>query len=118
LGGGIGSALRYGASRASFALIGPDFPGGTLFVNVVDSTLMGVVAAWFALKGEADQSARLFLATGIIGGFTTFSAFSLDIAVLWGRGEQATTVGYVLATFILSVGGLFAGMARTRALLY
>jgi len=117
IGGGVGSALRYGASRASLELIGPNFPAGTLFVNVVGSTLMGILAAWFALRGEADQTARLFLTTGILGGFTTFSAFSLDTATLWERGAQATTIGYVLATFVLSVGGLFAGMAATRALL-
>jgi CrcB protein len=117
IGGGVGSALRYGASRASLELIGPNFPAGTLFVNVVGSTLMGILAAWFALSGEADQTARLFLTTGITGGFTTFSAFSLDTAVLWERGAQATTIGYVLATLVLSVGGLFAGMAATRALL-
>ena len=68
IGGGVGSALRYGASRASLELIGPNFPAGTLFVNVVGSTLMGILAAWFALRGEADQTARLFLTTGIIGG--------------------------------------------------
>jgi CrcB protein len=117
IGGGVGSALRYGASRASLELIGPNFPAGTLFVNVVGSTLMGILAAWFALRGEADQTARLFLTTGIIGGFTTFSTFSLDIAVLWGRGEQATTIGYVLATLVLSVAGLFAGIAATRTLM-
>ena len=117
IGGGVGSALRYGASRVSLELIGPNFPAGTLFVNVVGSTLMGILAAWFALRGQADQTARLFLTTGIIGGFTTFSAFSLDTAMLWERGAQSTTIGYILATFVLSVGGLFAGMAATRALL-
>jgi CrcB protein len=117
IGGGIGSAMRYGASRASLALIGPGFPAGTLFVNVVGSTLMGVLAAWFALRGSADQSVRLFLTTGVLGGFTTFSAFSLDTAVLWERGATGATIAYVVATFVLSIGGLFAGLAVARALL-
>lgn len=88
IGGGIGSALRYGVSRASFVSIGPSFPAGTLFVNVVGCLVMGLVAGWFAHRDVGiDQSTKLFLTTGILGGFTTFSAFALDTAVLWQRGR-------------------------------
>jgi CrcB protein len=117
IGGGIGSVFRYGASRASLILIGPNFPAGTVFVNIVGSTLMGILASWFALRGGGDQTMRLFLTTGILGGFTTFSAFSLDTAFLWQRGEVVTTMLYVLGSVVFSLAGLFIGMAATRSLL-
>jgi CrcB protein len=115
LGGGIGSAARYGVGRAALAWFGPNFPAGTLIVNVVGCFAMGALAEWLALHDAGvSQNTKLFLATGIIGGFTTFSAFALDTAVLWQRGATATAVFYVLASFVLSVGGLFAGMALLR----
>lgn len=115
VGGGIGSALRYGVSRASFALIGPSFPAGTLFVNIVGWLFMGLVAGWFAYRDVGiDQSTKLFLTTGILGGFTTFSAFALDTAVLWQRGEMLTAGLYVSASVIVSIASLFAGLAIMR----
>ena len=87
LGGGIGAALRHGVNIASARLLGTGFPYGTLTVNVVGSLAMGLLTAYFAFKGDASQHWRLFLTTGMLGGFTTFSAFSLDVALLYERGE-------------------------------
>jgi CrcB protein len=115
LGGGIGSALRYGVGRAALAWFGLDFPVGTLAVNVVGCFVMGALAEWLALHDAGvSQDTKLFLTTGILGGFTTFSAFALDSAVLWQRGATGAAVFYVLASLVLSVGGLFAGMALLR----
>lgn len=115
LGGGIGAALRHGVNRISLVLVGPGFPAATLFVNVVGGFLMGAIAAWFVAKG-GNESARLFLATGILGGFTTFSAFSLDTVLMWERGDYWTSAVYVASSVILSIGGLVAGLAAIRAL--
>jgi CrcB protein len=114
LGGGIGAALRHGVNLAAARLIGVSFPWGTLFVNVTGSLAMGLIAAYFAFKGEASQHVRLLLTTGVLGGYTTFSAFSLDVALLYERGEIALAVGYVLASVALSIAGLFAGLALIR----
>ena len=118
LGGGIGSALRYGVGRAALALVGTGFPAGTLAVNVAGCLLLGVLAEWLALRDPGiDASVKLFLTTGLLGGFTTFSAFALDAAALWQRGEGAVAGLYVLASVALSIAALFAGMALTRGAL-
>ncbi len=96
--------------------VGSEFPLGILLVNVIGSSAMGLVAGWFAFKGHASQEARLFLSTGILGGFTTFSAFSLDVALLYERGQPWLAVTYVLASVILSIAGLFLGMWTMRTL--
>jgi len=114
LGGGIGAALRHGVNLASARLLGTAFPYHTLIINVTGSLVMGLIAAHFALKGDASQSWRLFLTTGILGGYTTFSAFSLDAALLYERGELGLAALYVLASVALSIGGLFAGLALVR----
>ena len=90
LGGGIGAALRHGVNLASARLLGTAFPFATLFENVTGSLVMGLLAGIFAFKGDASQHWRLFLTTGILGGYTTFSAFSLDAALLYERGELAS----------------------------
>ncbi len=115
LGGGFGSMLRHGVNRVSIALFGASFPAGTLFVNVVGSTLMGLVIGWLASRSGDTQSFRLFLTTGIIGGFTTFSAFSLDTAVLWERGDHMIAAIYVAVSVAVSIAGLFFGMWVTRS---
>jgi CrcB protein len=114
LGGGIGAALRHGVNLMSARLLGAAFPYATLFENVTGSLLMGVLAGYFAFKGHAAQEWRLFLTTGILGGYTTFSAFSLDAALLYERGELGLAALYVLASVALSIGGLFAGLALVR----
>lgn len=116
LGGGIGAALRHGVNRAALAWFGPAFPYGTLFVNVAGGVLMGMLAELLLMKGGGSQEWRLFLVTGVLGGFTTFSAFSLDTAVMWQRGDHLVAVGYVAASVLLSIGGLFLGLAAARAM--
>jgi CrcB protein len=114
LGGGIGAALRHGINLAVARLVGTAFPYGTLMINITGSFIMGLVAAYFAFKGDASQHWRLFLTTGILGGYTTFSAFSLDAALLYERGEIGLAALYVVASVAISIAGLFAGLALVR----
>jgi len=116
IGGGLGAALRHGVNLSAARVFGTGFPYGTLTVNIVGSLIMGALAAWFAFKGDATQHWRLFLATGVLGGFTTFSAFSLDVAVLYERGALGLALFYVLISVVLSLAGLFAGLAIVRGL--
>ena len=116
LGGGIGAALRHGVNRAALAMLGAGFPLGTFIVNVAGSYVMGVIAALFLANGIGDHPARLFLATGLLGGFTTFSAFSLDAGVMWQRGEWLTLAVYVVGSVLCSIAALFLGVVSGRAL--
>ena len=116
VGAGVGGVLRHLLNAWIMRLAGLEFPLGILTINVIGSTAMGLVAGWFAFKGHAPQDVRLFLTTGILGGFTTFSAFSLDAAILYERGQLGLAVVYVVASVALSVGGLFAGMWTMRSL--
>jgi CrcB protein len=115
VGAGLGGVLRHGLNAAITAWLGAAFPYGILAINVIGSTAMGLVAAWFVSSGDADPSMRLFLATGILGGFTTFSAFSLDTVALIERGEAGAAALYVAASVGLSVLGLCAGLWAMRA---
>jgi CrcB protein len=115
LGGGLGAALRHGVNIASVRLFGFGFPIGTLFINVTGSFVMGLIAGWFALKGDLSQSWRLFLTTGVLGGYTTFSAFSLDAILLWERNEIGLAALYVAGSVILSLLGLVAGLWIARS---
>ena len=110
LGAGIGGMLRHGVNLVSPRWFGAGFPAGTLLVNVVGSALMGLIAGWLAFKTQAgwSQPARLFLTTGILGGFTTFSAFSLEAVLLWERGEAGLAAAYVIGSVVLSLAALFA----------
>ena len=114
LGGGVGAALRHGINLASARALGTAFPYGTLIINITGSLVMGLIAGYFALKGDASQHWRLFLTTGIRGGYTTFSAFSLDAALLYERGEVGMAALYMIASVALSIVGLFAGLALVR----
>jgi CrcB protein len=118
LGAGLGGALRHGVNLLALRVLGSGFPWGTFAVNVVGSLAMGLIAGWLAFRaGEAwSQPLRLFLTTGVLGGFTTFSAFSLDVALLWERGEAGLAAVYVAGSVVLSVAGLFAGLAIVRSL--
>jgi CrcB protein len=117
IGAGIGGAFRHGANLLAARLMGISFPYGTLAINIIGSLLMGLCAAYFAFKGDASQPWRLFLTTGILGGFTTFSAFSLDTAVLWERGDFLGAVLYVLGSVILSILALFLALWLGRSVL-
>ena len=114
LGGGLGAALRHGINILSVRWLGAGFPYGTLFINITGSLVMGFVAGYFAFKGDASQQLRLFLTTGILGGYTTFSAFSLDVAVLYERGEIWLAAAYVLLSVVVSIAALFAALALVR----
>jgi CrcB protein len=115
IGGGLGAALRHGVNLLSARLWGTAFPWHTLIENVTGSLVMGVLAGYFAFKADpSSQHWRLFLTTGILGGYTTFSAFSLDSVLLYERGETALAALYVLASVALAIGGLFAGLALVR----
>jgi CrcB protein len=117
LGGGIGAALRHGVNMAVARTFGTAFPWHTLLINVLGSFAMGLLAAWLAFRADASwsQQTRLFLTTGICGGFTTFSAFSLDAVLLWERGAAGPAAAYVAASVILSILGLVGGLALVRS---
>jgi CrcB protein len=117
LGGGLGAALRHGVNRAALALVGPAIPAGTIIVNVVGSLAMGLlIGILAAVPGGTSQNLRLFVATGVLGGFTTFSAFSLDALTLWERGQSAAAIVYVVGSVALSLAAIAAGFLLSRAL--
>ncbi|QYZ68591.1 fluoride efflux transporter CrcB [Neotabrizicola shimadae] len=115
LGGAIGSSLRYLSNVGAMRLLGPGFPWATLFVNVVGSFVMGVIVEAIAQRGG--QAYAPFLMTGILGGFTTFSAFSLDTMVIWERGDHALAVLYVAASVGLSLVAIAVAMHLFRGAL-
>lgn len=115
-GGGLGAALRHGINIVAARAFGTGFPYGTLIINVLGSLAMGLIAEYFALKAGLPQRMRLFLTTGILGGFTTFSAFSLEAALLYERGATLGAAIYVIASVVLAISALFAGLMIVRAL--
>ncbi|KQS63319.1 hypothetical protein ASG39_15630 [Rhizobium sp. Leaf371] len=116
LGGASGSVLRYLAGIASVRLMGAGFPWGTLFVNVTGSFLIGVLSEVIARRFGASPELRLFLVTGILGGYTTFSAFSLDAAMLAEQGQFGAAALYVALSLVLSGLAVVAGLALMRAI--
>src|SRR6185436_4475300 len=116
VGGGLGASLRHLVNLICARCIGIEFPWGTFIINITGSTVMGLIAGYLAFKGEASQPWRLFLMTGILGGYTTFSAYSLDAALLYERGEFVLALLYVLGSVVLSIAELFAGLALMRHL--
>ena len=113
VGGGLGSLARHAINRIGLAQLGPGFPWWTLTVNVAGSFLIGLLAGLFGAI-ETGQNARLFLVTGFLGGFTTFSAFSLDALTLWERGAPVQAACYVLGSVILSLLAAAFGMLIAR----
>lgn len=114
VGGAIGSVLRHGVNHAAARWIGTGFPWGTFIVNVVGCFLMGVVAAVFVQRAHASPEWRALLATGFLGGLTTFSAFSLDLAQLLGEGLIVRAALYLAATLLLAMLGFYLGAAITK----
>ena len=114
LGAGIGGALRHGVNVGAARLLSHGFPMGTLIVNIAGSFLMGFLAGYFAFRPGISQHMRLFLTTGILGGFTTFSAFSLDAALLIERHAYAAAAAYVAGSVLASILALFAGLILFR----
>src|SRR6476659_11050828 len=115
LGAGVGGALRHGVNVGAARVFGYGFPFGTLIVNVAGSFAMGLLAGYFAFRPGIDQHMRLFLTTGILGGFTTFSAFSLDAAVLVERHSFGLAAGYLVGSVTAGLAALFLGLAVFRS---
>jgi fluoride exporter len=114
IGAGIGGALRHGVNIGATRLFGLGFPYGTLVVNVLGSFVMGLFAGYFAFRPGVGQHMRLFLTTGLLGGFTTFSTFSLDAALLIERHAWGLALGYVVGSFAAGLSALFLGLALFR----
>lgn len=115
LGGALGSGARYLTGRAALAWMGPNFPWGTLTVNIVGGFAMGVLAGALVRTGQAGGASWYLLGVGLLGGFTTFSAFSLDTVNLIERGDWGLALGYVLASVLASVAALAIGLNAVRA---
>jgi fluoride exporter len=114
IGAGIGGAFRHGINVAATRQFGFGFPFGTLIVNIAGSFAMGLLAGYFAFRPGLNQHLRLFLTTGMLGGFTTFSAFSLDTALLVERHAYGMAAGYAVGSVAASVSALFFGLAVFR----
>lgn len=115
LGGGIGAVLRYLVTSQATHMLGTSFPYGTAIVNVTGSCLMGVLIGYFAKTLPHSMEMRSFLAVGVLGGFTTFSAFSLDAVNMIERGQVMQAVIYIGTSVILSIAALFVGLYLMRA---
>ena len=115
VGGAVGSGARYLTGRAMTALLGPDYPFGTLAVNLIGGLVMGVLVGVLA-RNTASEAWRLLLAVGVLGGFTTFSSFSLDVVTLIERGAIGVALGYSFLSVIGSIVAVFAGLTAVRAI--
>ena len=111
LGAGVGGALRHAVNVASARAFGLAFLWGTLVVNVLGSLMMGLFVGYFLQRTGLPQHLRLFLTTGVLGGFTTFSAFSLDTALLMHRHQYGLAAAYASGSVVISLAALFAGLA-------
>ncbi|KQN26811.1 camphor resistance protein CrcB [Sphingomonas sp. Leaf33] len=112
-GGAVGAGARHLFGRWTLGTFGPDYPWGTLGVNLIGGLLMGLLAGTLVRTGGSEQT-RLLLGVGVLGGFTTFSAFSLDAALMIERGALPLAAGYVLASVVGSIAALFGGLAIAR----
>jgi len=115
VGAGIGGAMRHGVNVGATRLFGFGFPFGTFIVNVLGSFAMGLLAGFFIYRPGVPQHVRLFLTTGILGGFTTFSSFSLDAALLIERHAYALAAGYIVGSVAAGLSALFFGLAVFRS---
>jgi CrcB protein len=114
-GGAMGAAMRYGLSRAIPVSAG-GWPWPTFIVNISGGFLMGMLATWLLRNGSSTEPLRLFMGVGILGGFTTFSAFSLEMAAMVQRGHMGAAAGYAGASVLLALGATFAGMTAAKAI--
>lgn len=113
-GGATGAVLRHFTSQQIMQVMGPSFPYGTMTVNIFGSLVLGVLIGVLARYFDGNQVLRAFLTVGLLGGFTTFSAFSLDSIVMIERGDILATLAYVFVSVIFSIGGLWLGLTSTR----
>jgi CrcB protein len=117
LGGGLGSVARYAVNLAAGRTFGTTFPWGIMGINIAGSLLMGLLVGWLGARATGfDAATRLFVATGVLGGFTTFSTFSLDAVTLWERGAQGAAIAYVAASVLVALVALTIGLVAGRAL--
>ncbi len=116
-GGAIGASFRHLSNMTAIRILGTDFPWGTAFVNIVGSFLMGLFIEALARRFGVSNEVRLFVATGLLGGFTTFSSFSLDAVVLFERGATGTAFLYVAGSVLVGIAALFAGLALGKAII-
>lgn len=115
-GGAVGAALRYQLGRISSHLLGTSFPWGTLAANLLGGFAMGMLAGWLVRASLANgEQMRLLLAVGVLGGFTTFSAFSLETVMMIQRGQGMLAIGYVLASVLGALGALALGLLFVRS---
>jgi CrcB protein len=113
-GGAIGAGARYLVNASAMHWMGPGFPWGTFAVNVAGSLVMGLLAGWVIIRGGMSESVRFFLMTGVLGGFTTFSAYALDTFYMVERGAYGLALVYVVGSVLLSIGAVFAGVQAIR----
>jgi fluoride exporter len=116
IGGGIGALCRYWLGQWTLATLGNGWPWGTLMANVAGGLAMGLIVEWAALRGGIGPQLKLLLTVGVLGGFTTFSAFSLEAAQMIERGDLGQAAGYALVSVVASIAALFAGMMLVRTL--
>ena len=114
VGAGIGGMLRHAVTAASSRMFGPELPMGTLLVNVVGSLAAGLVVGHALTMGYADPRWRLLVVTGLLGGFTTFSTFSLEAVHFWERGQLVVAAAYAGGSVLLALSAVFIGLAVTR----
>lgn len=115
VGGAIGAGARHLVGQILLARLGPGFPWWTLSINIAGSLMMGLLIGWLARSGGSDQ-ARLFLGVGVLGGFTTFSSFSMEFWTLFERGQMAQAAAYVGASVIIGIAACGVGMVMMRQL--
>ncbi|MCC9625713.1 fluoride efflux transporter CrcB [Thalassospira sp. MA62] len=116
LGGAIGAVARHSVSAFMVSMMGTGFPWGTLVVNVVGSFLMGALIEFSALKLSMGPEMRALLVTGLLGAFTTFSTFSLDVATLYERGNLGLSALYVIVSVVVGISALFGAIALVRGI--
>lgn len=115
LGGALGAMARHGVGLVALRALGPNFPWGTLSVNVVGGFAMGLFISWLAAREPQSAFLRSFVAVGFLGGFTTFSAFALEAVTLWRDRSAGIAALYIAASVALAIGALLAGMAAGKS---